>query len=152
MKRSIETKIVNELVRKFGLPKYATPGSAAMDLVACIEEPIELGAGKHVLVGSGIAINLQDPALAAMVASRSGLALKHQVRVSQGLGVVDSDYHGEIKVILQNDSDTTYTIQPGERIAQLVFMPVVQVALNEVAAFSTVTERGEGGFGHTGKI
>lgn len=152
MKRTIETKIVNNLVKKYGLPKYATPGAAAMDLVACIESPVELCAGKHVLIGTGIAINLQDPSLAAMVASRSGLALKHQVRVSQGLGVIDSDYHGEIKVILQNDGDSTYTIQPGERIAQLVFMPVVQVMLNEVDNFSTVTERGEGGFGHTGKI
>lgn len=152
MKRLIETKIVNPILREVGLPSYASTGAAGMDLVACLEEPLELGPGKNALIGTGIAINIQDPGLAAMVASRSGLALRHQVRVSQGLGVVDSDYHGEIGVILQNDGNEPYIVQPGERIAQLVFMPVVQVGLNEVSEFTSETERGQGGFGHTGRF
>jgi len=92
-----------------------------------------------------------DPGLVAIVASRSGLSLKHGVRVAQGIGVIDADYHGEIGVILANDSDQDYVIQPGERIAQLMFQPVVQVALQFVNEFSTETERGTGGFGSTGK-
>ena len=87
----------------------------------------------------------------AVVASRSGLCLKSQVRVGQGLGIIDSDYHGEIGVILHNEGEADYVVQPGERIAQLLFMPVVQVALKLVNTFTTETDRGEGGFGHTGR-
>ncbi|MGR9088703.1 MAG: dUTP diphosphatase [Gammaproteobacteria bacterium] len=151
MKRLIETRITNPLLEKFGLPGYKTVGSAGIDLVACIESPVVLASGKNSLIGTGLAINIQDPGLVAVVASRSGLCLNHRIRIGQGLGVIDSDYHGEIGVILHNDGDGDYTVQPGERIAQLLFMPVVQVAFKLVPDFTTVTERGGGGFGSTGK-
>lgn len=151
MFRRIETRIVNPLLgTKIPLPGYATDGSAAMDLRACIDESIELVPGGRLLVKTGIAINMMDPGLVAIVASRSGLSLKHGVRVAQGIGVIDADYHGEIGVILANDGDVPYTIEPGERIAQLMFQPVVQVDLHYVDTFSIKTERGEGGFGSTG--
>jgi dUTP pyrophosphatase len=152
MFRRIETRVVNPLLgNKIELPTYATEGSAAMDLRACIEEPITLEPGRRTLVKTGIAINMMDPGLVAIVASRSGLSLKHGVRVAQGIGVIDADYHGEIGVILANDSEAAYVIQPGERIAQLMFQPVIQVSLQYVDEFSTSTERGTGGFGSTGK-
>lgn len=151
MKRLIETKIINPLLEQFGLPDYKTEGSAGLDLVACIESPVTLAGGENTLIGTGLAINIQDPGLVAVVASRSGLCLKHRIRVGQGLGVIDSDYHGEIGVILHNDGADDYVVQPGERIAQLLFMPVVQVDLKTVPDFSTTTQRGDGGFGSTGK-
>ena len=139
------------MLEKYGIPAYKTTGSAGIDLVACIEEPMVITGGKNKLIGSGLAINIQDPGLVAVVASRSGLCLNNQIRVGQGLGIIDSDYHGEIGIILHNDGMNDYIVQPGERIAQLLFMPVVQVAFKLVADFSTMTERGEGGFGHTGR-
>lgn len=152
MLRRIETRIVNPLLgASIEPPSYATDGAAAMDLRACIAQPVTLAAGARLLVKTGIAINMMDPGLVAIVASRSGLSLKHGVRVAQGIGVIDADYHGEIAVILANDSEAAYLIQPGERIAQLMFQPVIQVALHIVDEFSTVTERGTGGFGSTGK-
>lgn len=151
MKRLIETRIVNPLLEKYGMPAYKTPGSAGVDLIACIEESVVIAGGKNKLIGTGLAINIQDPGLAAVVASRSGLCLNSQIRVGQGLGIIDSDYHGEIGVILHNDGVDDYVVQPGERIAQLLFMPVVQVAFKQVANFTTMTDRGEGGFGHTGR-
>lgn len=151
-KRRIEAKIVNQLLgASIPAPTYATDGSAAMDLRACIEEGVTIQPGHRVLVGTGIALNMMDPGLVAIVASRSGLSLKHGIRVSQGIGVIDSDYHGEISVILSNDSDKAFSIEPGDRIAQLMFQPVVQVALHFTEEFSTETERGTGGFGSTGK-
>lgn len=152
MLRKIETKIVNPLLGKsIPLPSYATDGSAALDLRACLENSVELAPGARVLVKTGIAINMMDPGLVAIVASRSGLSLKHGVRVAQGIGVIDADYHGEIGVILANDSGEAFIVEPGERVAQLMFQPVIQVALHQVEAFSTETERGEGGFGSTGR-
>jgi dUTP pyrophosphatase len=153
MRRRIEAKIVNDLLGSLDLPapEYATAGAAGMDLRACIAAPVRLGSGERRLFPSGLAIDIRDPGLAAMVASRSGLSLKHGIRVAQGLGVVDADYHGEIGIILINDGAEDYTVQPGERIAQLIFMPVVQVDLHYVEDFTTMTERGAGGFGHTGK-
>jgi len=151
MKRLIETRIVNSLLENYGLPVYKTKGSAGVDLVACIEQPIVIGGGKNKLIATGLAINIQDPGLVAVVASRSGLCLNSQIRVGQGLGIVDSDYHGEIGVILHNDGLDDYVVQPGERIAQLLFMPVVQVDFKLVSSFTTVTDRGSGGFGSTGK-
>lgn len=152
MFRRIEARIVNPLLgTKIPPPAYATDGSAAMDLRACIEEPVELAPGDRILIKTGMAINMMDPALVAIIASRSGLSLKHGVRVAQGIGVIDADYHGEIGVILANDGATAYLIEPGERIAQLMFQPVVQVDLHYVEQFSTETERGEGGFGSTGR-
>jgi len=152
MFRRIETRVVNPLLSEsIEPPSYATEGAAAMDLRACIEQPVTLAAGGRMLVKTGIAINMMDPGLVAIVASRSGLSLKYGIRVAQGIGVIDADYHGEIGVILANDSENPYEIQPGERIAQLMFQPVIQVALDYVDEFSTVTQRGTGGFGSTGK-
>jgi dUTP pyrophosphatase len=122
-----------------------------MDLRACIPAPVVIAPGGRELVKTGLAINMMDPGLVAIVASRSGLSLKHHVHVAQGIGVIDADYHGEIAVILANDGDAPYTVQPSDRIAQLMFQPVVQVALQLVDTFSTTTERGDGGFGSTGK-
>jgi dUTP pyrophosphatase len=151
MKRLIETRIVNPLLEQYGLPAYKTQGSAGVDLVACIKESITIVGGQNILIGTGLAVNIQDPGLVAVVASRSGLCLKSQIRVGQGLGIIDSDYHGEIGVILHNDGLNDYIVQPGERIAQLLFMPVVQVAFKLVETFTTMTDRGDGGFGHTGR-
>lgn len=152
-RRLIQARIVNPLLGKdtIPLPDYATGGSAALDLRACLEAPQTLVPGARLPVPTGLALNMMDPGLVAIVASRSGLSLKHGIRVAQGIGVIDADYHGEIKVLLTNDSDTPYEIQPGERIAQLLFQPVVQVGLHVVEAFDTITERGEGGFGSTGR-
>lgn len=152
MHRRIETRILNPLLgtAEIPLPKYETEGSAALDLRACIPAAITIPPGGRHLVGSGFGVNIMDPGLAAFVASRSGQSLKKGVHVAQGLGVIDADYHGEIGVILENRSTEVFKVQPGDRIAQLLFMPVVQVALDFVEAFSTTTKRGEGGFGSTG--
>ena len=152
MNRRIEAKIINPLLgTRFAVPQYETHGAAAMDLRACIAEPISIPPGGRQLIKTGLAINMTDPGLVAIVASRSGLSLKHHVHVAQGIGVIDSDFHGEIGVILANDGTEPYAVQPGDRIAQLMFQPVVQVSLGFVDAFSTITERGDGGFGSTGK-
>lgn len=152
MYRSIEARVVNPLIGSdLPVPRYETAGAAAMDLRACIAAPVRIAAGGQQLIGTGIALNMKDPALVAIVASRSGLSLKHHVRVAQGIGVIDSDFHGEIAVILANDGQDEYVVNPGDRIAQLLFQPVVQVALQFVENFSTTTERGEGGFGSTGR-
>ncbi|MFZ4550875.1 MAG: dUTP diphosphatase [Aquabacterium sp.] len=153
MFRRIEARIVNPLLGdKIDRPSYATDGAAAMDLRACLEAPVTLQPSERLLIKTGVAINMMDPGLVAIVASRSGLSLKHGIRVAQGIGVIDADYHGEIGVILMNDSATPYDIQPGERIAQLMFQPVIQVDLQYVDTFSTATARGEGGFGSTGRV
>ena len=152
MLRRIEARIVNDLLGKtIPVPVYGTEGSAAMDLRACIGAPVTLRPGDRLLVKTGLAINMMDPGLVAIVASRSGLSLKHGVRVAQGIGVIDADFHGEIGVILANDGEDPYVVEPGERIAQLMFQPVIQVALQFVEQFSIQTERGQAGFGSTGK-
>lgn len=151
MYRRIEARCVNGLLgAQVPVPTYATDGSAAMDLRAAIEAPVSISPGSRALIKTGLAINMMDPGLVAIVASRSGLSLKHGVRVAQGIGVIDADYHGEIGVILANDGVQDFVVTPGDRIAQLMFQPVVQVALHFVDQFSTGTERGEGGFGSTG--
>jgi len=131
-------------------PQYSTRGSAGIDLRACIDAPTPLAPGETTLVPSGIAIHLGDPGLAALVLPRSGLGHKHGIVLGNLVGLIDSDYQGQIMVSLWNRSATRYTIQPLERIAQLVIVPVVQVGLNIVEAFAA-SERGEGGFGSTGK-
>lgn len=153
-KRLIQAKVVNPLLdgKNIKLPEYATDGSAAMDLRACLEQAMVLKPQQRLAVPTGIALNMMDPGLVAIVASRSGLSLKHGIRVAQGIGVIDSDYHGEIKVLLTNDSAQDYEINPGDRIAQLLFQQVTQVSLYLVDDFTTETERGTGGFGSTGKI
>jgi len=152
-RRLIHARIVNPLLGTdaLPLPDYATDGSAAMDLRACLEAPKTLRPGERFAVPTGLALDMRDPGLVAIVASRSGLSLKHGIRVAQGIGVIDADYHGEIQVLLANDGTAPYEIQPGERIAQLLFQPVIQVALHIVDQFETTTQRGEGGFGSTGK-
>jgi dUTP pyrophosphatase len=152
MFRRIEARILNDKIgQSISEPTYATGGSAAMDLRACIDAPVTIQPASRALIKTGFAINMMDPGLVAIVASRSGLSLKHGIRVAQGVGVIDADYHGEIGVILANDSNEPYDVQPGERIAQLMFQPVIQVALDFVDQFSTETQRGTGGFGSTGK-
>ena len=131
-------------------PVYGTPGAAGLDLRACLEEPMRLAAGDTVLVPSGIAIHLADPALAAMILPRSGLGHKHGIVLGNLVGLIDSDYQGEIKVSLWNRSDTDFVINPLDRIAQLVVFPVLQVSMNIVDAFAE-SSRAEGGFGSTGK-
>jgi dUTP pyrophosphatase len=131
-------------------PQYATAGAAGLDLRACIDAPLVLGAGDSVLVPSGIAIHLADPGLAALVLPRSGLGHRHGIVLGNLVGLIDSDYQGEIMVSTWNRSRTDYTLQPLERIAQLVIVPVRQVALNIVESFAA-SERGAGGFGSTGK-
>ena len=136
--------------RDFPLPQYATDGSAGIDLRACIESPLELKPGDTQLIPSGIAIYLADPSLAAIVLPRSGLGHKHGIVLGNLVGLIDSDYQGQIFVSCWNRGSTTFTIQPGERIAQLVVVPVVQVEFEVVTEFAA-TSRGAGGFGSSGR-
>ena len=131
-------------------PVYGTPGAAGLDLRACVDAPLMLEPGETVLVPSGIAIHLADPGLAAMILPRSGLGHKHGIVLGNLVGLIDSDYQGEIKVSLWNRSDTPFEINPLDRIAQLVVFPVLQVSMNIVEAFAE-SSRAEGGFGSTGK-
>lgn len=132
------------------LPKFATPGSAAMDLLACIDGPVTLAPGARQTVPTGIAIALPSADFVALVFARSGLGIKQGVCLSNGVGVIDSDYRGEIAVGLVNLSDAPYTVQPGDRIAQLMVTPVVQPRVHLVTELDE-TERGAGGFGSTGR-
>ncbi len=152
MTLSIETKIVNpKLGSEFPLPEYATGGSAGMDLRACIDAPITINPGETVLVPTGLAIHIADPNVMAILAPRSGLSLKHGIGLKNFVGVIDSDYQNEIGVALWNHGDVSYTIQPGERICQMLFVPALQAQLRLVDEFSDPSERGLGGWGHSGK-
>jgi len=139
-----------KLGRELPLPSYATAGSAGMDLRACLDEPLTLKPEERVMVPTGFAISLPGPEWVAYIFARSGLAIKSGVTLPNCVGVIDSDYRGEIKVGLVNHADTDYTIQPGDRIAQLVIMPVTQATITLVDELDD-TERGAGGFGSTGK-
>lgn len=132
------------------LPAYATPGSAGLDLRACLDAPITLEPNGWQLVGTGIAIHLADPGFAAMILPRSGLGHKHGIVLGNLVGLIDSDYQGELKISAWNRSDTPFVLQPMERLAQLVIVPVVQAEFNVVGEFPP-SERGEGGYGSTGK-
>jgi dUTP pyrophosphatase len=132
------------------LPAYATAGAAGLDLRACIDAPLELHAGSTMLVPTGLAIHIGDPGLAAVILPRSGLGHKHGIVLGNLVGLIDSDYQGQLMVSMWNRGGTAFTIQPMERIAQLVVVPVVQVSLNVVEDFAA-SARGEGGFGSTGK-
>ena len=136
--------------REFPLPQYATAGSAGIDLRACVDAPVELRPGDTQLIPSGLAIYLADPTLAAIVLPRSGLGHKHGIVLGNLVGLIDSDYQGQVFVSVWNRGQTTFTIQPGERIAQLVVVPVVQVEFDVVEEF-VATERGAGGFGSSGR-
>ena len=131
-------------------PYYASAGAAAMDLHACIDEAVTLAPGGRAFLPTGIAIALPSAEYVALVFARSGLGIKHGIALSNGVGVIDSDYRGEIRVGLTNLSDTPYTVRPGDRIAQLAVMPVVQAELERVDSLDD-TGRGTGGFGSTGK-
>ena len=135
--------------RDYPLPQYATEGSAGLDLRACIEGPLTLAPGQAELLPTGIAIHLEDPGLAAVLLPRSGLGHKHGIVLGNLVGLIDSDYQGQVMVSCWNRGDRPYTIAPGERIAQMVILPVVQVALDVVEAF-TDSARGAGGFGSSG--
>lgn len=148
----IETRIIDERIGgEFPLPEYATAGAAGMDLRACLPAPTVLAAGETLLVGSGIAISIRDARYMAVLAPRSGLGVKHGIVLANTVGIIDSDYQNEIRVALYNRGGADYTVQPGERICQLLIVPVVQATLKVVAAFGEETARGLGGFGSTGK-
>lgn len=132
------------------LPAYATPGSAGLDLRACLDQPLVLEPGQSQLIPTGLSIHIGDPGLAAMILPRSGLGHKHGIVLGNLVGLIDSDYQGPLMVSCWNRGNTTFTVQPMERIAQLVIVPVVQAAFRVVSDFGA-SERGEGGFGSTGK-
>ncbi|PID51375.1 MAG: dUTP diphosphatase [Pasteurellales bacterium] len=149
--KQIDLKILdNRIGTEFPLPAYATEGSAGLDLRALIEDKMVVKAGETVLIPTGISIYIADPNLAAMILPRSGLGHKNGIVLGNLVGLVDSDYQGPLMVSLWNRSTTDFTIEVGDRIAQLVFVPVVQASFNLVQDFDQ-TERGEGGFGHSGK-
>ena len=133
------------------LPQYATPGSAGLDLRACLDAAITLEPNAWQLVPTGIAIHLDDPAYAALILPRSGLGHKHGIVLGNLVGLIDSDYQGQLMVSAWNRSDVAFTIEPMERIAQLVIVPVVQAQFHLVDEFEATTERGAGGYGSTGK-
>jgi dUTP pyrophosphatase len=145
---TIDLKILDERVRD-SLPAYATTGAAGLDLKACIDAPLTLEPGASSLVPTGLAIHLADPGLAAVLLPRSGLGHKHGIVLGNLVGLIDSDYQGQVFVSLWNRSPAPYVVQPMDRIAQMVVIPVVQVAFNVVESFDE-TVRGAGGFGHTG--
>ncbi len=132
------------------LPAYATPGSAGLDLRACLDEAITLEPGQTTLIPTGLAIHIGDPGLAALILPRSGLGHKHGIVLGNLVGLIDSDYQGQLMVSCWNRGQTRFVIEPMERIAQLVLVPVVQATFRRVEDFDA-TERGEGGFGSTGK-
>ncbi len=149
--RSIELKILDQRVGDtIPLPHYATDGSAGMDMRACIDKPITVAPGETVLVPTGLAIHVADPALAAVLLPRSGLGHKHGLVLGNLTGLIDSDYQGQVFISCWNRSSTSYEVQPAERIAQMVFVPVEQVEFKVVEEFAA-SERGAGGFGHSGK-
>ena len=147
--RTLQVRVLDDRVRD-SLPQYATPGAAGLDLRACLDAPLTLAPGDSQLVPSGIAIHLGDPTLAAVVLPRSGLGAKHGIVLGNLVGLIDSDYQGQIFVSLWNRGRDGFTIQPLDRIAQLVVVPVVQVALEVVDDFAT-SDRGTNGFGSTGR-
>ncbi len=149
---NVETKIINPLIGDtIPLASYATEGAAAIDLRACIKEDLCIQPGETVLVGSGIAVNIKDPNIVGIIVPRSGLGIKKGIILANTIGIIDSDYQGEIKIGLFNRSQTQYTVKPAERICQMLFMPVISATLKLVREFSNATDRGRGGFGHTGR-
>ena len=149
--KKIDLKILDARIgNEFPLPTYATEGSAGLDLRACIDAPITLAPGQTELIPTGLAIHIADAQLAAVILPRSGLGHKHGVVLGNLVGLIDSDYQGPLMVSAWNRGDKDFTIEPGERMAQMVFVPVVQAEFNIVNDFDA-TERGQGGFGHSGR-
>ncbi|MDH4151599.1 MAG: dUTP diphosphatase [Betaproteobacteria bacterium] len=147
--KSIDVKILDARLRD-QLPQYATPGSAGLDLRACLDQPLTLQPGQTELIPAGMAIHIADPGLAAIILPRSGLGHKHGIVLGNLVGLIDSDYQGQLFVSTWNRGNAAFTINPLERLAQLVVVPVVHVAFNVVDEFSA-SSRGAGGFGSTGK-
>lgn len=149
--KQIDLKILDKRIgTEFPLPTYATAGSAGLDLRALIDAPLTVEAGQTVLIPTGISVYIADPNLAAVILPRSGLGHKNGIVLGNLVGLIDSDYQGPLMVSLWNRSDKPFTVEIGDRIAQLVFVPVVQAQFNIVEEFMQ-TDRGEGGFGHSGK-
>src|SRR5262245_32433177 len=150
-RRRLKVKVLDARIgREFPLPQYATGGSAGVDLRACLDAPLILEPGRTHLIPTGIAIHLDDPGLAAVLLPRSGLGHKHGIVLGNLVGLIDSDYQGPVMVSCWNRSADPFTVQPGERIAQLVVVPVVQVEFEVVTEFAE-SPRGSGGFGHSGR-
>lgn len=149
--KKINLKILRpQIGTEIPLPAYATPGSAGLDLRACLEQPLQLVPGQTELIPTGMAIHIDDPAYAAMILPRSGLGHKNGIVLGNLVGLIDSDYQGELMISMWNRGQDVYTIQPGDRIAQLVIVPVIQAKFEVVAQFGD-SERGSGGFGSTGQ-
>ena len=149
--QAIKLKIIDPRIgNEFPLPTYATTGAAGVDLRACLSAALELKPGNTELIPSGIAVHIDDPGLAAVVLPRSGLGHKHGIVLGNLVGLIDSDYQGEILISCWNRGGTSFRIEPGDRIAQLVFVPVAQVRFDLVNAFED-SVRGVGGFGHSGR-
>jgi dUTP pyrophosphatase len=146
----LDVKILDARLRE-AMPAYATSGSAGLDLRACLDAPLTLQANAWQLVPTGMAIHLNDPAYAALILPRSGLGHKHGIVLGNLVGLIDSDYQGQLMVSAWNRSDVAFTIEPMERIAQLVIVPVLQAEFRIVDEFAGASERGEGGYGSTGK-
>jgi len=149
-RRSIQLKILDSRVgSEFPLPEHATDGSAGVDLRACLDGPLEIKPGQTELIPTGLAVHIKDPGLAAMILPRSGLGHKHGIVLGNLVGLIDSDYQGQLFVSCWNRGAESFTLEPGLRLAQMVIVPVVQVNFEVVKEFD-VSERGAGGFGHTG--
>ncbi|AWP31167.1 dUTP diphosphatase [Pantoea ananatis] len=149
--KKIDVKILDARVGKaFPLPTYATSGSAGLDLRACIDDVLDIAPGTTTLVPTGLAIHIADPDLAAVILPRSGLGHKHGIVLGNLVGLIDSDYQGQLMVSVWNRGQESFSLQPGDRMAQLVFVPVVQAEFNLVEDFDA-SQRGEGGFGHSGR-
>ena len=149
--QKIQLKILDERIgREFPLPDYATDGSAGMDLRACLDGPLRLAPGASELIPTGLAIHIGDPGLAAVLLPRSGLGHKHGIVLGNLVGLIDSDYQGQLYVSCWNRGRDSFTVQPGDRIAQMVFVPVVKAGFELVDDFAE-SLRGAGGFGHTGR-
>lgn len=147
--KNIDIKILDARMKEL-LPAYATPGSAGLDLRACIDEAITIEAGQTVLIPTGLAIHIGDPSYAAMILPRSGMGHKNGIVLGNLVGLIDSDYQGQLMVSTWNRSQSAFTLNPMERLAQLIIVPVLQVGFNVVEEFGD-SERGVGGFGSTGK-
>ncbi len=150
-KQSLQAKILDSRIgNEFPLPSYATEGSAGLDLRACIDQPVTLSPGETQLLPTGLAIHVADPTLCAMLLPRSGLGHKHGIVLGNLVGLIDSDYQGQLMVSCWNRSNSSFTVEPGERIAQMVLVPVVQADFEIVDEFDD-SDRGEGGFGSSGR-
>ncbi|MEE8388223.1 MAG: dUTP diphosphatase [Acidiferrobacterales bacterium] len=149
--QKIQLKILDKRIGKeFPLPQHATDGSAGMDMRACLDEHLRVEPGEAHLIPTGFAIHIADPGLAAVLLPRSGLGHKHGIVLGNLVGLIDSDYQGQVFISIWNRSDHSFTIEPGDRIAQMVFVPVVQAEFEVVDEFDA-SHRGDGGFGHSGK-